>query len=106
MIVALASWAPPLVGRQCERLKKKNTELSPGSVGHVHDVEFKSASSCVRQGGPTWKRPCHTSGTERAGARCVCGSAWSVHLSGRISTHSRPSHSGKVSRLCEFAGVP
>lgn len=28
MIVALASWAPPLVGRQCERLEKKNTELS------------------------------------------------------------------------------
>lgn len=28
MIVALASWAPPLLGRQCERLKKKNTELS------------------------------------------------------------------------------
>lgn len=98
MIVALASWAPPLVGRQCERLKK-NTELSPGSVGRVHYVGFKSASSYVRQGGPTWKRPCHTSGTERDGALCVCGSAWSVHQSGQISTHSRPSHSGKVSHL-------
>lgn len=105
MIVALASWAPPLVGRQCERLKK-NTELSPGSVGRVHYVGFKSASSYVRQGGPTWKRPCHTSGTERDGALCVCGSAWSVHQSGQISTHSRPSHSGKVSHLCEFEGVP
>lgn len=35
-------------------------------MGHIHYVGFKSASSCVRQGGPTWKRSCRTSGTERA----------------------------------------
>lgn len=67
---------------------------------------FKSASSCVRRGGPTWRMPGRTSGTGRDGARCVFGSAWSVHLSGQTSTHSRPSHSGKVSHLCGFAGVP
>jgi hypothetical protein len=106
MIVVLASWAPPLVGRQCERLKKKNTEFSSGSVGHIHCLGFKSASSCVRRGGPTWKRPGRTSGTGRGGALCVFGSAWSVHLSGRTSTHSHPSHSGKASHLCGFAGVP
>lgn len=75
MIVALASWVPPLKGRRCERLKK-NTEFSPGSVGRVHCVGFKSASSCVRQGGPTWRRPGRTSGTGRDGAPCVFGSAW------------------------------
>jgi hypothetical protein len=43
----LASWAPPLVGRQCERLKK-NTEFSSGSVGYIYCLGVKSASSCVK----------------------------------------------------------
>lgn len=107
MIVVLSSWDSPLPphpelgGRQCERLKK-NTEFSLLAVWVISTVwGFKSASSCVRLGGPTWRRPGRTSGTGRGGARCVCDSAWSVHQSGQISTHSRPSHSGRVSHLAE-----
>lgn len=63
----------PLQEDSCERLK--NTEFSSGSVGHIHCLGIKSASSCVRRGGPTWRRPGRTSGTGRGGALCACGSA-------------------------------
>lgn len=107
MIVVLSRGFLPSPGRQCERLKKKKILNSLLAVWVISTVlGFKSASSCVRQGGPTLKMPGRTSGTGRGGAQYVCGSAWSVHLSGQISTHSHPSHSGKVSHLCGFAGVP
>jgi hypothetical protein len=42
MIVVLASWAPPLVGRQCERLKKKkilNSLLAVWVISTVWDLK-------------------------------------------------------------------
>jgi hypothetical protein len=40
MIVVLASWAPPLVGRQCERLKKiLNSLLVVWVISTVWDLK-------------------------------------------------------------------
>lgn len=102
MIVVLSSWVPPHPrGENSVKGLKKilNSLLAVWVISTVWG--FKSASSCVRRGGPTWRRPGHTSGTGRGGARCVCDSASSVRRSGQISTHSRPSHSGRVSHLGE-----
>lgn len=62
-------------------------------------VRATCAASCVAPGGRNARRHGRTGGTGTAGGPCACGSGASARPSARTSSRSRPSCSGRASRL-------
>lgn len=71
----------------------------PRAGGGGGVVQATCAASCAAPGGRSARRHGRTGGTGRVGGLCACGSGASVRRSARTSSRSRPSCSGRASRL-------
>lgn len=96
---------PPL----CSTSYRFLNSSAPEQFSQVHSGQGRlpgatCASSCAGPGGLTWRRLCRRGGTGRAGGPCACGSGGWARRSGRTSSRSLPSCSGRAFHLVGETG--